>query len=247
MRNTGDAISTVQALLGDPTGQWVTRDYILPLLNVTYGSIYLNLKNASGKELQGVVTIPAVPAGTTSLYPWQAGTALPGTPPNEPNPTPLLKGLFDPIEVWVKPAGAAVYLYSRVRERDTLPHVDPTQFNNNSLGPGMFFNWQGNQLLITPVNQPLDIEVTGKFTPQPLADDTDLLTVHDDVWIPTTFKTAAIAGVERSNPGVLAGYSAEAVASQDNVVAEICRQRQATPIRFQRMSRGSGLSQWFWS
>jgi hypothetical protein len=247
VRNCGDAIGTIRALLGDPTGQWISRGYILPLLNITYASVNLNLKNASAKELEAVVPIPNVPAGTTSLYPWQNATAVPGAPANA-NPTPaLLAGLFDPIEIWIKPAGAPVSMYTRARERDTLPHVDPTQYATNSLAGGVFFNWLGNKLLITPVNQPLDMEVTGKFNPPPLVDDTDLLVTHEDVWVPTCFKTAAVAGVERSNPAILQGYAAESIAAQDNIIAELIRQRQATPVRFQRMSRAAGLAQWFWS
>lgn len=239
-------MATVQALLGDPTGQWVTRDYILPLLNISYGNVNLNVANASGKELEAVVPILDVPIGTTSLYPWQNGTAVPGMPPGTAAPAPLLAGLFDVIEVWAKPAGSPPNMYSRVRERDTLPHINPQQINNSWPGGSMAFTWQGNQLRITPANQPLDIEVTGKFTAQPLAEDKDLLVTHEDIWIPVTFDTAATAGVERSNPQVLAGYQAKALAAQDNVIAKIIRQRQGTPHRFQRMSRDCGLAQWFW-
>lgn len=247
MRNVKDAVQTVQTLLGDPTGAWVTRGYALPFLNVAYGLVNLNLKNASGKQLQAVVTIPNVPAGTTSLYPWQNGTAIPGAPANA-NPTPaLLAGLFDPIEIWVKPAGNPPWSYTKARTRNTLPHVDPTQYSTNSLGPGMFYDWMGNKLIITPVNQALDIEVTGKFNPPPLVDDSDLLSTHEDVWLPTTLKAACLAGVERSNPAILSGYATEAIAASDNIVAAIIRERQATPSRFQRMARESGVAQWFWS
>ena len=41
------AIGQIQALLGDPKGQWVKRGYILPLLNITYAAVNLNIKNAS--------------------------------------------------------------------------------------------------------------------------------------------------------------------------------------------------------
>lgn len=247
MRNLGQVRGKIQALLGDPRGQWVTRAYINPLIDLSYAAINLNLKNASGKELEAVITVPDVPAGTTSLYPWQAGTAVPGAPANQ-NATPaLLAGLFDPIEVWVKPAGQPVWTYSQARERDDLPHVNPLTTASNSLAPGVFYNWLGNRLGITPVNQPLDIEVTGKFNPPPLADDTDLLVTHEDVWIAVAYITAATAGVERSNPQILAGYAESGIAAQDNIVAAIMRQGQGTPRRFQRVSRESGLNQWFWS
>lgn len=247
MRNLGQVRARVQALLGDPRGQWVTRAYIVPLIDQAYAEVTLNVKNASGKELEAVITIPNVPAGTTSLYPWQSGIAVPGQPANQNQPAPLLAGLFDPIEVWVKPAGQPVWTYSQVRQRDDLPHVNPLNNMSNALGPAMFYTWLGNKLLITPVNQPIDIEVTGKFNPQPLVDDADLLTSHEDIWIPVSLVAAATAGVERSNPQILAGYSQRGIAAQDNVIAEIMRQGQGSPKRFQRVSRESGLNQWFWS
>lgn len=247
MRDLANAIATVRALLGDPLGQWVTREYILPLMNISYASVNLNLANASSRNLEAVIPVLGVPAGTTSLYPWQSGTGLPGAPAGAAAPLALLKGLTDPIEVWVKPAGSPVSMYSRARERGTLPHVDSTQYATNSLAGGLYFNWLGGKLLITPVNQPLDIEVTGKFAPPPLVDDTDLLATHEDVWVPTCFDTAAVAGVERSNPALLTGYAQKSTAAQDNIVAALIRQGQATPSRFQRISRATGLAQWFWN
>jgi hypothetical protein len=246
MMRLGDAISTIQALLGDPKGQWVKRGYVLPILNITYAAVNLNLKNASGKNLEAVVPILNVPAGTTSLYKWQQATARPGDDPGKMDPQPLLRGLTDVIEIYVKPAGASVFQYTRISERDTLPHVDPNLTTNNTYGSGMYWSMLGNKLLITPVNQPLDIEVTGKFNPGFLKDDEDLLTSHEDVWIPTCYKTAATAGVERSNPTILQGYADQAIASEDNLIAQIIRQGQGAPARFQRISREGGTIQWFW-
>lgn len=235
-----------RALLGDPRGQWTTKNYLLPLLNVAYADVVLNLKNGSGKELMAVITVPGVPAGTTSLYPWQNGTAAPGQAAGAPNPAPLLAGLFDPIEVYVKPAGQPVWFYSKVRPVDELPHVNPLVTASVSLGPLMWWSWMGNQLRLTPVMQPLDIEVTGRFNAPPLVDDNDLLTAHEDVWLPTAYQTTALVGVERSNPAILAGYAAKALSTQDNVIAAIIRSGQGSPKRFQRMSRETGGGLWYW-
>lgn len=247
MRNVGFAVGRVQGLLGDTKGKWVTRAYAIEFIDQAYGTVVLNLKNASGKNLQGVVTVPNVPAGATSLYPWQNATGQQGQPAAQQNPPALLAGLYDPIEVWVKPAGQPVWYYSKAREIDTLPHVNPSVASTNSLGNFMYWTWEGNQLKITPINQPLDIEVTGKFNAQPLAGDEDLLSAHEDVWLPTTYLSASIMGVERTNPALLEGYATLAISTQDNIIAEIIRQRQSTPTRFQRMARDSGLNQWYWS
>lgn len=248
MMSVGEAISKVQALLGDPRGMWAKKGYLLPLLDLSYRSVYLNLKNASGKELQAVVPIYNVPAGTTSLYPWQGANLRPGDNPADAKPPALLRGLFDPIEIFVKQAGMPVYQYTRIRSRDTLPHVDPNLNTTIAFGPGMYYSWIGNRLEITPVNLPLDIEVTGKFNPPPLFRDEDLMTAHEDVGGAVCFDTAAIAGVERSNPSILEGYAQRSIAMQDNIIAEIMRAGQCNPARFQKMCRdnGNGYVQWFW-
>jgi hypothetical protein len=263
MRTVGDAIQKIQALLGDPRGQWVKQGYVMPILDITYASILLNIKNASAKNLYGIVTLLNVPAGTTSLYPWQNATGKAGDSPvgenapavglaggigaGAPNPQPLLAGLFDPIQIFVKPAGAAVSRYARLNgPRDTLPHTDPSFIGSGAIGPRMCFSFVGNQLRITPVNAALDIEVTGRFNAPPLASPDQLLTGAEDIWIPTVFKTAALCGVERSNPQILAGYAAESTASQDNLIAQLMRTEQGNPARFQKMSREGGMAAWFW-
>lgn len=247
MRNLGFAIGRVRGLLGDRAGKWVTQAYAVDFLDQAYQTISLNLKNASGKNLQGVVTVFNVPAGTTSLYPYQNGTAVPGQAPAAQNPPAVLAGLFDPIQIFVKPAGQPVFYYSEAKEIQSLPHVNPDIASTNSLGNFMYWTWIGNQLRITPIDQPLDIEVTGKFNPPPLAANEDLLIAHEDIWIPTTFKSASLMGVERTNPAILQSYADEAVKAEDNIIAEIMRQGQSTPTRWQRIARDSGHNQWYWS
>ena len=78
MRQVKDAVQKIQALLGDPKGQWVKKGYVMPILDLTYGALYLNLKNASAKNLQAVVPIYNIPAGTQSLAPWQGYSLPPG-------------------------------------------------------------------------------------------------------------------------------------------------------------------------
>lgn len=248
MRTVGDAISTVQALLGDPRGGWVKKSYVLPLLNLSISDILLYLKNGSSLNLCAVVPVLNVPTGTSSLYPWQGANLKPGDDPNKLNPKPVLQGLTDPLEVWVKPAGTAPWNYTPIKSRSTLPHVNPNLNTTNAFGSSMYWNWMGNRLGITPVNVDLDIEVTGRFNAVPLTDDAQLLPGGEDIWIPLTFDTAAIAGVERSNPALLEGYATRAQAAKDNLLADIIRQGQDKPARFQKACRdkGNGYIAWFW-
>lgn len=241
MRTLGDCVRTVQALLGDPKGTWVKRTYILPLLDLKYGDVNLYMKTGSRKNLEAVVPLLNIPAGTTSLFPFQTMDAA------DQDQKGQLAGICDVIEVFAKPAGAPVSQYRPVRERNTLPHMDPQSTGPVPYGAQMFYAFIGNKLLVTPVNVAIDMEVTGKFNPTPLVDDNDLLVTHDDVWVPVCYGTAAIAGVERSNPALLESYALRESASQDNLVADLIVQQQGSPLRFQRISRESGMAQWWWS
>lgn len=248
MRTVADAIGTVQALLGDPRGGWVKRNYVLPLMNLCYGDLMLFLKNGGTLKLGAVVPVLNVPAGTSTLYPWQGTNLRPGQDPNAQNPKPVLKGLTDPLQVFVKPKDSAPYNYVGINKRSTLPHVNPNLNTTNAFGNSMYWSWMGNELRITPVNIALDIEVTGRFNPIPLVDDEQFLMGGEDIWVPLTFDTAAICGVERSNPALLEGYGQRATAAKDNLLADWIRQGQDAPARFQKISRdsGNGYIAWFW-
>ena len=248
MRTISDAMGYVTALLGDPKGAWVKDAYVLPLMNVTCADIILFLKNGSGLNLAAVVPILDVPAGTSSLYPWQGANLKPGQDPNKSNPRPVLAGLTDPLEIFVKPAGSSSENYAPVRQRSTLPHFNPNWNASNSFGSMMYWNWIGNQLRITPVNVNVDIELTGRFSVPPLVNGDMLVPGGEDLWIPLVYDTAAVAGIERSNPQILAGYQQRADRAKDNLLADIIRQGQGAPARFQRTSRdsGNGYISWFW-
>ena len=161
---------------------------------------------------------------------------------------PVLAGLTDPLEIFVKPAGSSSENYAPVRQRSTLPHFNPNWNASNSFGSMMYWNWIGNQLRITPVNVNVDIELTGRFSVPPLVNGDMLVPGGEDLWIPLVYDTAAVAGIERSNPQILAGYQQRADRAKDNLLADIIRQGQGAPARFQRTSRdsGNGYISWFW-
>jgi hypothetical protein len=248
MRTVNDALGKVRALLGDPRGGWLKDNYLLPILDLSCADIVLNLKNGSSMNMAAVVPILNVPAGTSSLYPWQGANLKPGDDKNRLNPVPVLAGLTDPIQVFVKPAGSNPQNYAMIRQRTTLPHVNPTWNAGNAVGGYLTWAWVGNQLVITPTQTALDIEVTGRFTVPPLINGDMIVPGGEDLWIPLVFDTAAIAGIERSNPQILEGYATRSLRSQDNLLADIIRQGQGAPARFQKVSRdsGNGYISWFW-
>lgn len=231
----GDAVSRCQALMGDTTGRWVTRPYAVPFINQAYSDIAKQIKNGSGKNFEGIVEILNVPAGISDLSVYQKYSA----PPNNKR-GPLL-GLFDPLRMWAKTAGAPPQYYVAARgPRDTLPHVTPP-----GLQPGVFSTivtwvWMGNKLAITPVAGAMDVQVYGRFNPPRLQADEDVLLLYDDMTDTLAYAACSLIGVERSNAEVLKGYIGRAQAGVDNIVADLIRQSQRNPRRLAQLGGCGG-------
>lgn len=239
----GDVFARVQALMGDPTGSWVSRNYALPFIQQAYEDMETQLKNASGKNLEAIIEILGVPIGTSSLYSYQTY--------GDPSANPVvargaLAGLFDPLRLWVKTAGALPQYYTEAKgPRDTLPFVNPPGITPGNYAVQVFFAWIGNQLSITPVAQAIDIKVYGRFNAPPLVQDTDKLVLYDKMTAPLAYSAAALMGVERTNPQILQGYIERAQATIDNIIADIIRQTQKNPRRLAKMGGQSGCG-WGW-
>ena len=67
MNTFGDVKAQTRGLLGDPQGQLASDSYLAPLVNVAYSLEVLALKNATGQNLEGVVLLPDVKAGTKAF------------------------------------------------------------------------------------------------------------------------------------------------------------------------------------
>lgn len=241
MRNLGQVVKSVQGLLGDPNGDWANRDYLVPFIDMAYGLIVLNLKNATSLVLQQIVPLLNVDAGTTDLYRFQ----VPAADANGDVNLPLL-GLTDPLQVSVKLAGQPPSFYVPAMKKTNLPHVDPNTTGASLSLASVWWSWAGNRLRLSPVGMALDIEVVGRFNPPALQEDADRLQAHEDIWMPTTLKAAALAGVERTNPSILEGYAIQCTAAEDNIIADLIRQKQGDPKRFLKVSRSTGSPVWFW-
>lgn len=239
-----DCKSTVRSIVGDddPAG-WLNDGYLTPKINYAYRFMYLYIKNATGANLEKMVEIPAaldpngnpITQGLTSLAAYQ-------------QPGKYLDGLYDPLEVWWKPAGAPELAYRQMREKKTiLPGQSiPRSVPTSSLwGNSMQWTWRGNQLFITPCSFPIDILVDGRFNPPALVKDTDVLIVHPDMETCVTPQTISIIGIESGNAG-WTGIDPKAEAAADNIVAEIIRGKQGVTARAgsnNHRQRGCG---WGW-
>ena len=112
-----------------------------------------------------------------------------------------------------------------------------------------YFAWIGNQLSVTPVSGPIDIQVYGRFNPPPLQSLDDVMVIYPDLTGPMAYVTCALMGVERSNPAVLTGYIERGGATVDNVVADLILQQQKNPRRLAKLGGGYGCGNsgiWGW-
>jgi hypothetical protein len=220
-----------------------TRPYLLPFIQQAYEDIASNIRNASGKNLEAVIEVLNVPTGTSSLYPFQGYGDPTANPPVKRG---ALAGLFDPIRMWCKTAGQLPQYYTEAwGPRDTLPHVNPPGITPGTYAVQVTWAWIGNQLMITPVAGPIDIQVYGRFNPPPLVDDNDNLVLYPSMTACLAYCAMALTGVERSNVTILQGYAERGMAMVDNIVADIIRQTQKNPRRLAKMG-GCGGSSWGW-
>lgn len=242
----GETVARCQSLLGDPSGQWVKRYYIVPFINQAYSAMAKAIKNGSGKNFEAIVEVLNVPNGTTDLSIYQKQGDPTANPPVNRGP---LAGLFDPLRMWVKTAGQLPQFYTPAwGPRDTLPFVNPPGITPGTFSVQVTFAWIGNKLSITPVAGPIDIQLYGRFNPPRLQADEDPLLLADDLTDTLAFAASALAGVERANPAVLQGYAQEATNGIDNIIADIIRQCQKNPRRLAKLggARGSGGTFFGW-
>lgn len=236
MNTLFDVKDEIRGLLGDPNGQWANDAYLTPLINTKYRLQFLSLATQCGQNLEGIVLLPGlaapatkwpgIPAGTTSLFQFQA----PGQP---------LAGLYTVLELWSKPAGMPPSYFRRAGQGRFPAHVNPPTQPQAMLGTVQSYYWIGNQLLITPPAVSVDIEVTGRFGPTPLVKDENVLLAHPLMQSVTSCGTAALAGVERTNPAILTGYAQEAEIGLSNIAAVLVLEKQGITQRAGLMDGGS--------
>jgi hypothetical protein len=238
-----DVKQTVRSIIGDddPNG-WLKDGYLVPKINFVYRRQTLYIKRSTGANLEQMVEIPCAldangnptTKGLNSMAAWQQK----GQP---------LFGLYEPLYVWWKPAGAHERFYREARERKTiLPGRREGSFVGSSFTSGaMEFTWRGNQLVVTPVNAPIDILVDGRFNPPPLVKDEDVLVVDPDMEVAVSSGTIPLIGIEAGNASY-ATMASESEACADDIVAKLVRQKQGMTARAgsnTRRARGCG---WYW-
>lgn len=246
MNTYGDCKSTVRSLIGDddPNG-WLDESYLGPKVNFAYRRQTLYIKRSTGSNLEKMVEIPA--AHDASGNPTTQGLTSLAVFQQKGGP---LEGLYEPLYLWWKPAGASERFYREMRERKTiLPgNTNPAggqPITSTWWGGGMSFTWRSNQLFVTPINAPIDFLVDGRFNPPALVKDEDVLVVDPDMEICVTMGTIPLIGLESGNAGWSAAV-AECEACADDIVAKIVRGKQGFTARAGSNSRRAYGCGWFW-
>lgn len=243
-----DVKETVRSLVGDddPNG-WLKEGYLGPKVNLAYRMMTLYLKRATGANLEKMVEIPNkldangnnTNQGLTSLAVHQQKGGL-------------LEGLYEPLFLWFKPAGASELWYREIGEKKTIlpgqsvPGGGGQPITSTWWGGNSKFAWRGNQLFVTPFGMPVDFLVDGRFNPPALVKDEDYLVVDPDMEICTTLQTMPLIGTESGNQGYL-DIDPKAAACADDIVAKIVRGKQGVTARAGsngRLARGCGWSWW---
>ncbi len=237
MNTLGDVKKMVRSLVGDDEGSWTGDSYLVPKINFAYQSVYLKLKTSTGQALEKLVEIPnfTSPDGNdgTQGFSSLAQFQQPGGP---------LEGLYQPMFVYWKPAGAQPRFYRQAIEKQTLPFSLPL---TGSWFTKMYYTWESSQLLTTPINAAIDLLVDGRFSPPPLTKDEDVLVIHPDASTAVIPATLQIVGVEAGNSQFQAQGQAAAQAATDDICNLLQLARQGYSARGGRMARESKLG-WFW-
>ncbi len=244
MNSLGDVKRTVRSIIGDDAEDgWLNDGYLVPKINFAYSTLTLYIKNATGANLEKMVEIPAATDGAgnpttqglTSLAAFQ-------------QPGKLLDGLYEPLYIWWKPAGAPEASYRELIEKKTLivgQSLVGQPVTSTWWGGGMRYSWRGNQIFVSPASFPIDFLVDGRFNPPALVKDEDMLVADPDMHIAVVPATMALIGVESGNASYQAMES-QAEAAADNIVAKIVRGKQGQTARAGSNARRANGCGWFW-
>ena len=224
MNTLFDVKQSVLSLMGEENSGTANDSYLVPKINFAYKTQTLYIKRATGTALEQIVEIPnALDAngnnsnqGLNSLAQFQQK----GQP---------LCGLYEPLFMWWKPAGAPERAYVECYEKKTLPFSTPLIYSPTQQ---MYFTWRTNTIFVTPISAPIDLLIDGRFNPPPLVKNEDYLVIDTDAEVPVTTGTIALIGAfDRGNAALEQSALTLCEAAADDIVAKIIRQKQGYTAR----------------
>jgi hypothetical protein len=234
-----DVKESVLSLMGEENSGTANDGYLVPKINFTYKAQNLYIKRSTGSNLEQVVEIPnALDANNNPTNQGLSSLA------NQQQKGGLLFGLYEPLYMWWKPAGAPERAYVECYEKKTLPFSTPLIYSPTQQ---MYFTWRGNQLFVTPISAPIDLLVDGRFNPPPLVKNEDVLVVDPDMEVPLTSGTiAVIQAFDRGNIPTFEAAIGLAGPQCDDIVAKLILQKQGYTARAGSNAR-RGRRGWFWA
>ncbi len=225
MVNTlGEVIGEVRSLIGAPDGDFVTPEYVIPLINIVQKRAVNYLEGTCSPFIEQVIDVPAIPAGTTNFIKQQTA----GNP---------LAGLVNPLVIEYKQAGMPINQLVEAVRSTRLPNVAP---NANPTTSGMYWEYRSYVLYLTPLSYNADFRVRGDFRPAPLLKNEDIIVVHPMFSTALSFGTAALIGKERGNQQYVSNYQPDCEQIINDIANELIRQGQGTTTRVGKSSRRGG-------
>lgn len=128
--DVADVVTSVAALLDDPSGSEIDVDYVLPFLNLRWSNLVTNLVMLGLQYSEEVVILTIQPGTVTLSDAMQSGAPL--------------ASLMKPKSIDWKPVGTADTLYTPAAQKNELSDVDPS-----STGV-LEYSFQGGTIQVTP-------------------------------------------------------------------------------------------------
>ena len=231
IRTLGEVKDRVRSIVGDDLGDWLTDEYLITKINQVYELQVLYLSDTCSPYITMNAVQPAVPIGTTDTSQYQAT-------PDQP-----FYGLFNPLIVSWKLAGAPDGCYRTARPFLTLPDIS---LNPPATQPytGLAWEWRGNIVYLTPMQIVMDLRIRGEFIPPPLVKEDDVISVHPLLGPALAEETAACAMRERANAGQQGAYELVGRSALDSIASQLVRSQQNAPVRIGRNDRSNRRGMW---
>lgn len=218
-----DIISRVAAKCDDSDQTYITDDVVLSLLPEAYDWIFNKLELADSQFDQGIVVLPAVPAGSPDLSVYMSD----GQP---------LSSLLQPRMIRWRLPGQGDLQWRRANG----PLSKPRDMPQGGLPLLDSWAWSKYNVLLSAFSVALDMEVTGDFIPGALTGPDSQILLGKNMTRALCCKVASEIGKRRGNDKWVTLYGADADEAVDDVAIAMVKARQALPARVGRMSRGPG-------
>lgn len=209
----------VQSLLDSAgPGTFAPIDYVLPFLQLTQDQLELEcLQNPELGNLETVVIIPNVPAGTVDLTDYFTGEDA------------ALATLIDVITMKERASSGTrqeIDFNNMIKVRD-IPTIAPSAFHS-------YFSVRDNTIVLSGADQAVDLRIFGKFKPAVLKDENSPIVPNTSAIL--VFGTASLIAVSRGNETMYKIYEKKRLDAQQSFIANAIMELQSVRTRMRSYS-----------